>query len=230
MQQRNRGRSDYRINRDRFEGCAGTRFALIWLVGSNGLLGRARGSIPAQALLVHYSVCWLTRYRFVGQTGEAAGRSGGADAPVTPILARSTGFARDGSAGRFLAGREGALAGAARKPRRKPRLRTELSEADERHLQEAMVLFGLPKAEVVRRLIRGSVQAGPALSAENTKAVVCPRQSGPHCRSKPVAAPQGNPSRAGGPDRGHRGRLARLAWRDRRGERRADRDDRGLRL
>ena len=61
---------------------------------------------------------------------------------------------------------------AARTLRRKPRLRTELSEADERHLQEAVELFGLPKAEVVRRLIRGSVQAGPALSAENTKAVV----------------------------------------------------------
>lgn len=61
---------------------------------------------------------------------------------------------------------------AARTPRRKPRLRTELSEADERHLQEAVELFGLPKAEVVRRLIRGSVQAGPALSAENTRAVV----------------------------------------------------------
>ena len=56
--------------------------------------------------------------------------------------------------------------------RRKPRLRTELSEADEQRLQEAVALFGLPKAEVVRRLIRASVQAGPALSAENTKAVV----------------------------------------------------------
>ncbi len=59
-----------------------------------------------------------------------------------------------------------------RKPRRKPRLRTELSEADEAHLQQAVELFGLPKAEVVRRLIRASVQAGPALSAENTRAVV----------------------------------------------------------
>lgn len=58
------------------------------------------------------------------------------------------------------------------KPRRKPRLRTELSEADERRLQEAAALFGLPKAEVVRRLIRASVQAGPALSAENTQAVI----------------------------------------------------------
>lgn len=61
---------------------------------------------------------------------------------------------------------------AATTPRRKPRLRTELSEADERRLAEAVELFGLPKAEVVRRLIRASVQAGPALSAENTKAVV----------------------------------------------------------
>lgn len=57
-------------------------------------------------------------------------------------------------------------------PRRKPRLRTELSEADEQRLRDAVALFGLPKAEVVRRLIRASVQAGPALSAENTQAVV----------------------------------------------------------
>jgi len=60
----------------------------------------------------------------------------------------------------------------ARKPRRKPRLRTELSDADEARLQAAVMLFGVPKAEVVRRLIRASVQAGPALSAENTRAVV----------------------------------------------------------
>lgn len=56
--------------------------------------------------------------------------------------------------------------------RGKPRLRTELSAADEQRLQEAVALFGLPKAEVVRRLIRASVQAGPALSVENTEAVV----------------------------------------------------------
>jgi len=56
--------------------------------------------------------------------------------------------------------------------RRKPRLRTELSHADEARLQAAVALFGLPKAEVVRRLIRASVQAGPALSAENTRALV----------------------------------------------------------
>lgn len=56
--------------------------------------------------------------------------------------------------------------------RHKPRLRTELSLADEARLREATALFGLPKAEVVRRLIRASVQAGPALSADNTKAVV----------------------------------------------------------
>ncbi len=57
-------------------------------------------------------------------------------------------------------------------PRRKPRLRTELSDADEAHLKRAVELYGLPKAEVVRRLIRASVQAGPALSAENTKVVI----------------------------------------------------------
>ncbi len=60
----------------------------------------------------------------------------------------------------------------AREPRRKPRLRTELSDADEARLQAAVMLFGVPKAEVVRRLIRASVQAGPALSAENTRVVV----------------------------------------------------------
>ena len=64
------------------------------------------------------------------------------------------------------------MARAAAKSRGKPRLRTELSEADERHLREAVELFGLPKAEVVRRLIRASVQAGPALSDENARAVV----------------------------------------------------------
>ena len=47
-----------------------------------------------------------------------------------------------------------------------------MSGADEARLQAAVVLFGVSKAEVVRRLIRASVQAGPALSAENTRAVV----------------------------------------------------------
>ncbi|HEV7324892.1 MAG TPA: hypothetical protein VGN91_07480 [Bosea sp. (in: a-proteobacteria)] len=64
------------------------------------------------------------------------------------------------------------MARAAAARRGKPRLRTELSAADEQRLQDAMALFGLPKAEVVRRLIRASVQAGPALSSENTQAVV----------------------------------------------------------
>ena len=64
------------------------------------------------------------------------------------------------------------MARSVRASRRKPRLRTELSEADEQRLQEAVALFGLPKAEVVRRLIRASVQAGPALSAENTRVVI----------------------------------------------------------
>lgn len=64
------------------------------------------------------------------------------------------------------------MARSAAGPRQKPRLRTELSDADEQRLQEAVALFGLPKAEVVRRLIRASVQAGPALSAENTKVVI----------------------------------------------------------
>jgi hypothetical protein len=52
------------------------------------------------------------------------------------------------------------------------------ADADEARLQEAVTLFGLPKAEVVRRLIRASVQAGPALSAENTRVVSEPAQFG----------------------------------------------------
>lgn len=47
-----------------------------------------------------------------------------------------------------------------------------MSDADEARLQAAVALFGVPKAEVVRRLIRASVQAGPALSVENTRTVV----------------------------------------------------------
>ncbi len=64
------------------------------------------------------------------------------------------------------------MAKAQRECRRRPRLRTELSDADAQRLEEAVALFGLPKAEVVRRLIRASVQAGPALSADNTRAVI----------------------------------------------------------
>lgn len=57
-------------------------------------------------------------------------------------------------------------------PRKKPRLRTELSDDDAARLDEAVALFGLPKAEVVRRLIRASIQAGPALSSANMDSVV----------------------------------------------------------
>ncbi|WP_041357681.1 hypothetical protein [Methylorubrum extorquens] len=64
------------------------------------------------------------------------------------------------------------MARSVRAPRRKPRLRTELSDDDEAHLKRAVELYGLPKAEIVRRLIRASVQAGPALSADNTKVVI----------------------------------------------------------
>lgn len=94
---------------------------------------------------------------------------------MLPILVGSAGVRLSGCT-REPVRREGkgrlALAHSAAMPRRKPRLRTELSDADEARLVEAVALFGLPKAEVVRRLIRASVQAGPALSAENTKAVV----------------------------------------------------------
>ena len=47
-----------------------------------------------------------------------------------------------------------------------PRLRTILSEADKARLEAASRAFGMPEAEVVRRLIRAAVQAGPALNAE----------------------------------------------------------------
>lgn len=63
------------------------------------------------------------------------------------------------------------MAGKIAAPQRKSRLRTELSAADEAHLQAAVELFGLPKAELIRRLIRSAVQAGPALSADNEKIV-----------------------------------------------------------
>lgn len=119
--------------------------------------------------------CWLTRYRFVGQTGgrllDAAGGAGalavdpGRIARVSARVLRPTSRANG-------KGWRASMARSAVAPRRKPRLRTELSEADEQRLQEAVALFGLPKAEVVRRLIRASVQAGPALSADNTRAVM----------------------------------------------------------
>ena len=47
---------------------------------------------------------------------------------------------------------------------RKSRLRTELTEADAACLAATSRRLGLPKAEVVRRLIRASAQGTPALS------------------------------------------------------------------
>ena len=47
---------------------------------------------------------------------------------------------------------------------RKSRLRTELSEADAACLSATAKRLGLPKAEVVRRVIRASAQGTPALS------------------------------------------------------------------
>lgn len=46
-------------------------------------------------------------------------------------------------------------------------LRVELSAADDAVLDEAVRLFGVGKSELVRRLVRASVEAGPALSEAN---------------------------------------------------------------
>jgi hypothetical protein len=46
-------------------------------------------------------------------------------------------------------------------------LRVELSAADDAVLEEAVRLFGVGKSELVRRLVRASVEAGPALSDTN---------------------------------------------------------------
>ena len=85
------------------------------------------------------------------------------------------------------------MARSIRAPRRKPRLRTELSAADEEHLKRAMELYGLPKAEVVRRLIRRFRPGGPGLVGREHQGRDRARAAGAHGRQKPVSGSQGDP-------------------------------------
>ena len=50
---------------------------------------------------------------------------------------------------------------------RRYRHRIDFSPADHALLVEAADLFGLNRSEVMRRLLRGAMQVGPAMSAEN---------------------------------------------------------------
>ena len=43
-----------------------------------------------------------------------------------------------------------------------------MSAADFARLEDAGRLFGLGKSELIRRLVRGALESGPALSAENS--------------------------------------------------------------
>ena len=52
------------------------------------------------------------------------------------------------------------------------RYRLDLRGDDNAHLEAAAEKFGLPKSELVRRLIRAAVGIGPALSTENAAAIV----------------------------------------------------------
>ncbi len=45
-------------------------------------------------------------------------------------------------------------------------LRVEMSAADFDLLEQAAALFGVGKSDLVRRLVRASVEVGPALSTE----------------------------------------------------------------
>ncbi len=53
----------------------------------------------------------------------------------------------------------------------RPRRRLDLDEPDHASLEAVSARFGLPKSEVVRRLIRAAHELGPALSKENAVVV-----------------------------------------------------------
>lgn len=46
-------------------------------------------------------------------------------------------------------------------------LRVEMSAVDFHLLEQASALFGVGKSDLVRRLVRASVEVGPALSVES---------------------------------------------------------------
>ncbi|MCA0405446.1 MAG: hypothetical protein LCH39_04775 [Proteobacteria bacterium] len=50
-------------------------------------------------------------------------------------------------------------------------LRVEMSAADFEVLEQAAAVFGVGKSELVRRLVRASVEVGPALSAEGMERI-----------------------------------------------------------
>ena len=50
-------------------------------------------------------------------------------------------------------------------------LRVEMSAADSELLEQAAAVFGVGKSELVRRLVRASVEVGPALSAEGVEGI-----------------------------------------------------------
>lgn len=52
-----------------------------------------------------------------------------------------------------------------------PRRRLDIDEPDHSRLEAAAARFGLPKSEVVRRLIRAAEELGPALSRDNAAVV-----------------------------------------------------------
>ena len=96
----------------------------------------------------------------------------------------SGGFGRTGRASAVLIGRLGAPRrekGRGELPRRKPaerksRYQTVLSEADSACLAATAKRMGLPRAEVVRRLIRASATLEPALSVTESAEIEGLRQ------------------------------------------------------
>jgi hypothetical protein len=54
---------------------------------------------------------------------------------------------------------------------RKARHRLDLGEEDYRLLGLAAARFGVARSEVIRRLLRGALDVGPALSAQNSRAL-----------------------------------------------------------
>ena len=52
-----------------------------------------------------------------------------------------------------------------------PRRRLDIDELDHARLETAAARFGLPKSEVVRRMIRAAEELGPALSRDNAAVV-----------------------------------------------------------
>lgn len=65
----------------------------------------------------------------------------------------------------------GADAAKVRLPHRGPRRRLDIDERDHARLESVAARFGLPKSELVRRMIRAAHELGPALSKDNAAVV-----------------------------------------------------------